>query len=262
MADRDAVGRRHRRRHQPGQQRGRDRGGADHQPGHQAVDLGPAPAAALLAVGPDQRDAARQDHRQTVARHRHRRTQAAFVCRQQVGAVGVDHHVLRRRHERDRDRQQRECLRRALGRGAGEHEEPQRQRQLRRDQPAAPPTQPRQVEAVHQRRPQELEGVGQADQAQEADRRDIQALDRQPGLHRLPGQRQRQARREAEQRDDEQPVQRGQALRGRARDRVGSSRGGRHRGHSRQPTQPASSRPGHSPQRAAALAGIGAGCCL
>ena len=80
------------------------------------------------------------------------------------------------------------------------------QRQLRQHQPAAAPAEPRQIEAVHQRRPQELEGVGQADQAQEADRGDVQPVHAQPGLHRLAGQRQRQARREAEQRDDDQAV--------------------------------------------------------
>ena len=35
---------------------------------------------------------------------------------------------------------------------------------------------PGQLEAVHQRRPQELEGVGQADQAEEADGRQVDAL--------------------------------------------------------------------------------------
>ena len=93
------------------------------------------------------------------------------------------------------------------------------------------------LEAVHQRRPQELEGVGQADQAQEADGRDVDAFDAEPGLHRLAGQRQRQARGEAEHGDDEQAVQRGQALRRGARDRFGSGRGGWHRGHSREAAQ-------------------------
>ena len=52
-----------------------------------------------------------------------------------------------------------------------------RQHQLRQHQPAAPPAEPRQVEAVHQRRPQELEGVGQADQAEEADGRHVEPFD-------------------------------------------------------------------------------------
>ena len=88
-------------------------------------------------------------------------------------------------------------------------------------QPAATPAEPRQVEAVHQRRPQELEGVGQADQAQEADGGHVEPFDRQPGLHRLPGERQRQPRRKAEHGDDDEAVQRGNALRSRARQRVG-----------------------------------------
>ena len=113
------------------------------------------------------------------------------------------------------------------GRGARQQQQRGGQGQLRQHQPAAPPAEQRQVEAVHQRRPQELEGVGQADQAEEADRRHVQAFHAEPGLHRLAGQRQRQAGSEAQHQHHGQPAPAGQT---RCESVVGRGNGRRHRG--------------------------------
>ena len=214
-----------RQRRQARQRQQREQRRARHQPGHRAVHLAPGPAAALRRIGPDQRDATRHDHRQPVAQHVERRAEPALGGAQQVGAVGVDHHVLRRRHERHRQRQQRKGLQRVLRRRGGQQQQREREPELCHHQPAAPAPEPRQqLEAVHQRRPQELEGVRQADQAQEADGRDVDALDAQPRLQRLAGQRQRQPRCEAEHADDEQAV-----CGDRARSHGRNHRQGRHR---------------------------------
>ena len=79
-------------------QRGEDRQ-AGHQHGHQPVDGGPGHADAVDRIRPDQRDAARQDHREAVAHHEQRGADAALARRQQVDAVGIDDDVLRRADE-------------------------------------------------------------------------------------------------------------------------------------------------------------------
>src|SRR2546427_13025033 len=60
--------------------------------------------------------------------------------------------------------------------------------------------------AVHQRRPQELVDVRLADEREPADRLDVDALDRQPGLQRGAGKRERQARGEAQQKKKKDPL--------------------------------------------------------
>jgi hypothetical protein len=110
-----------------------------------------------------------------------------------------------------RQGQQREGAQRFARRRGGQGQQRHRQRQLREHHPAAPPPATGQVEAVHQRRPDELEGVGQAHQGEEADVGDRQTVHRQPGLHGLPGECQRQARREAQRGHGQQPVQPSQA---------------------------------------------------
>ena len=114
-------------------------------------------------------------------------TQLALAGVQQVGAVGVDDDVLRGGHEGHEYREQRKGARGgARGRG-GEREQHGGERELREHEPAAAPAEQRPVEAVHQGRPQELEGVGQADQAEEADGGDVEPFDAEPGLHALQG---------------------------------------------------------------------------
>ena len=62
-------------------------------------------------------------------------------------------------------------------------------------------TQNRGLESVHQRCPEKLESIRNTDQAKETDRRQVNAVDGQPGLHRLPGQSQWQTRGETQKQD-------------------------------------------------------------
>jgi hypothetical protein len=62
------------------------------------------------------------------------------------------------------------------------------------------------LEAVHEGRPEELEGIGHAHQAQEADGGDIHPVHREPGLHGLAGEGQGQARGEAQEEDGGEAV--------------------------------------------------------
>ncbi len=80
------------------------------------------------------------------------------------------------------------------------------EQQLRGDQPAAPPAEHRRLEPVEQRRPDELEGVGQPGEREEADRLDVDVFDGEPGLQAAGRQRQRQAAREAEQQHRRDPA--------------------------------------------------------
>ena len=73
-------------------------------------------------------------------------------------------------------------------------------------QPRRRPKQPRQdrhVERVDQRRPKELHRVGRADQRKQPDGAEIDSALAHPDQQRRAGQRERQARREAEKHDDQ-----------------------------------------------------------
>lgn len=125
-------------------------------------------------------------------------------------APAVDHHVLRRpgeaecHGEHDRPGQ-------PVGRIA-ERDTRQRQhhRELRGDDPAAPAPQqaaePRRVVAVEERRPDELELVGQRHLAQQAQRRDPHARLRQPGRLRDVDQQERDTRAEAQDEHRREPA--------------------------------------------------------
>ena len=85
---------------------------------------------------------------------------------------------------------------------------PRHQHQLRQHQPAAPAAEParqhRHIERIDDRRPQEFDGVGRADQREQADGLEVDAdFRRIQSQQRRAGQRQRQPRREAEEQDDE-----------------------------------------------------------
>ena len=116
----------------------------------------------------------------------------------------------------------------AIGIARAEKDDRRHQQQLRGDEPAAPPPepprQPRHVERIDHRRPEELDRVGQARQRQQADGAEIDAAVGHPHAQRLARQRQRQPGREAEQQHDQharaantQPAHRGMRRRGRAR---------------------------------------------
>ncbi len=89
--------------------------------------------------------------------------------------------------------------------GAEEHDRRDQQK-LRQQQPAAAaaetPRQKRHVERVDQGRPQEFDGVGRADQREQADGAEIDAGLRHPDQQRRARQGQRQAGRKAEEQDD------------------------------------------------------------
>ena len=88
-----------------------------------------------------------------------------------------------------------------------EEEDRRHQQELAGDEPAAAPPElarePRHLERIDDRGPQELDGVGQADEGEHADGAEVDAAVGHPHSERLAGQRQRQARREAEQQHDE-----------------------------------------------------------
>jgi hypothetical protein len=203
LADRRArrIAQARRRLREPRQRQRGEHRQARHQRRHQAVDLGPGHADAGDAVRPDQRHAAGEDHREAVPHHEQRRADAALARRQQVDAVGIDDDVLRRADEGHQHAQSREEGQRQRGRDVGQREQRHGQQGLREHDPAAATPEQRQVDAIHQRRPQELEGVGDADQREEADGRHVQAVHREPGLHRQARQGQRQAGGEAHHED-------------------------------------------------------------
>ena len=82
----------------PGNARTPDRGPHQQQQ-HDAHDaIGTRPA--QPGIGQDEAAAARDQHGQPVAQHRHRRTRAPFLGREQVGPIGIEDHVLRGRQPR------------------------------------------------------------------------------------------------------------------------------------------------------------------
>ncbi len=131
----------------------------------------------------------------------HRGAETPLGLGQQVGTVGVHHHVLGSGQERHRQGRQGEQLGRRRRRQAGHQPQQPAQGQLGEHQPAPAPAQEGRLEAVHEGRPEELEGVGNAHQAEEADGGQVDAVHRQPGLHGLAGEGQGQAGGEAQHQD-------------------------------------------------------------
>ena len=113
---------------------------------------------------------------------------------QYIGTIGVDHNVLGCRNKGQEHRPLCEKQRLPTRREAGHGKQSQGQPRLRQDQPTASATEPRRLETIHQRRPQELERIGDADQPEKPDGGEVNAIDSQPGLQGLAGQGQRQAR--------------------------------------------------------------------
>ena len=82
---------------------------------------------------------------------------------------------------------------------------PMRDEHLRQQHPAAPASEAaeeRRVDPIDDRRPEELERVGEADPREEADRLERRALVAQPVAERVAGQQERQAGREAQREHD------------------------------------------------------------
>ena len=137
---------------------------------------------------------------------RGRRALQALVAH--LDAKGIHGDVLRRRREGDDqciDHQGEEIRARVAERHA---QQPEPDAGLCQEHPRASPAEPareqRQRHAVHHRRPHELERIGDADPADEADRRATDAILAQPGRQRREHQQERQAGREAQEqeRDD------------------------------------------------------------
>jgi hypothetical protein len=173
-----------------------------HQRRHDEVGVAPAQGRnRARSSNEDERKRARDERRDAVARDADRTCDAALLACHHVGAVGVDDDVLRGRGEGDDEREpgdEREIGARRLERHGGDSQD---KRELGEDEPAAAPPEKRRHEAVHRRRPEELPDIRNAHQRERADRRQVHALDRHPGLQRAAGERERQSRGEAERED-------------------------------------------------------------
>jgi hypothetical protein len=122
--------------------------------------------------------------------------------RQHVDAVGVDHHVLGGRHEGYEQHGRGDHEQVGGGLGAGQHHDRHDQQALGEQGPAAAPAEAvaeeRQSHAVHQRRPQEIDGIGRRGEREQPDVGPRHALVAQPDGQVGEYQRRRQAAREAQ----------------------------------------------------------------
>ncbi len=173
-----------------------------HEQRHRGVGRGPA-----REVGEPERAGRGHPHADAIAGDVVGGARAELVLGEDLDPVGVDHDVLAGREEGDQQRDQR-GEEQVLGRiGLAEAEDRADQAGLGQQQPAAAAAegsgQHRQRQPVHQGRPEELERVGRHDEAEQADRRDLDAVLGEPGRERAQHQQQRQPAGEAEQQDRE-----------------------------------------------------------
>jgi hypothetical protein len=128
---------------------------------------------------------------------------------QAFDAKRVDHDVLGRGHRRHQQRAERHEQRRARRIGQRQQQDRDDQQQLREHQPAAPAAErsreERHMQRIDQRRPQEFQRVGRADQREQADGPEIDAGFAHPHQQRRPRQRQRQPGGKAEQHHNQHP---------------------------------------------------------
>ena len=168
--------------------------------------IGPEPAGEL---GDDQRAGTGEQHRDAVADHHHGGAGALLPLLEQFDAVGVDHDVLARRQEGNEHREQRHAAEIGLWVAGAQAEDSERQQHLHEQEPATPAAEQRgerwQRHPIHDRRPGELPGIGQADEREQADGRLVDLGLGQPEGQRGQGQQQRQSAREAEQQHHEDP---------------------------------------------------------
>ena len=188
------------------------RDGADqHQRRHR--DIAPHPGAAARDAGrfksghDKQRARGRDQHADAIGRDVGRHAGGLFALRQTLDPECIDHDVLRRGHGRHQQRAERDIERRARGIGQRQQQDRDDQQQLRKHQPAAAAAEgareQRHMQRVHQRRPQEFQRVGRADQREQPDGAEIDAGLAHPHQQRRPRQRQRQPGGEAEQQHDQ-----------------------------------------------------------
>jgi hypothetical protein len=141
------------------------------------------------------RDGPREQHGRARKRVSGAHRQPLLGSFQDLDRVGVDHDVLRGRAERHEQSQNRDDADVGIREG-GEPEDREHQEELADQDPgaaAAHGADPR-AEAVHQRRPQELEAPGRLGQREQPDRPDVDAPVGQERRQRDPDESQRQAR--------------------------------------------------------------------
>ena len=162
----------------------------------------------MLEIG-DQRDGARSrdQHADAIGGDEIGHAGRLVLGRQIFDAEGVDDDVLGGRggrHDHRGERHHQRRLQRVLD---AEQDDRRHQQDLREHEPAAPvaeqAAEDRHLKGIDDGRPEELDGVGHADEREEADRAKIDADVFHPQEQRRAGQRERQARGEAEQKDDE-----------------------------------------------------------
>ncbi len=129
----------------------------------------------------------------------------------------VDHRILRRRRYAGDEAEGGEEAKLGARIGAGHGDQAHADADLGKDHPAAPAAKKadqRRRDAIDHRPPQELHRIGEADPRQEADRRQLDLVVRQPEPQGVADQHEGQARREAQQQHqgDLRPAKRRQHL--------------------------------------------------
>ena len=173
-----------RRRRRDGGGLGRDQRGDDadeEQRGRELID-----AAERQVIGGDQRQPAGDQHGGAIAEDVDGGAGGALVGREEIGAIGVGDDVLAGGAQGDTDGERGEGQRRGARRGGAERDERGAERELEQDDPAAATPAEGRTIAIDERRPQELERVGQRDGGEEPD-----AGERDPGLRQPRRQRRR-----------------------------------------------------------------------
>ncbi len=170
----------------------------DERAGHQEIDDAPR-----HPVGEDQGDRARGEHRHAVPEDVHPRSRSQFLRGEDLGAPGVDHDVLARAAEGDEERQERQRAGMRLRLGERHRGDDEEEGRLGHQHPPAATPEERGDEPVHQRGPEVLERVRQADEGEDPDHRQVDLFGRHPRLQGRAGQRQRDPGGETEQQDEE-----------------------------------------------------------
>ena len=142
------------------------------------------------------------DHGQPVAALVRRGQRSLLIQPCGFNAIGIQRNILRGRPKGHHHRTDNQRLQRLFGVHQRHAQQARHDDELREQQPAAPPPQQAveygQRQAVHQRRPDPLEGIGQAHPAQKADGGAINISLAQPEAQGAQHQQGRQACREAQ----------------------------------------------------------------
>ena len=165
--------------------------------GHQEIDDAPR-----HPVGEDQGDRARGEHRHAVSEDVHPRPRSQLLRGEDLGAPGVDHDVLARAAEGDEERQERQRAGMRRRRGERHRGDDEEEGRLGHQHPPAATAEERGDEPVHQRGPEVLDRVRQADEGEDPDHRQVDLFGRHPRLQGRAGQRQGDPGGETEQQDE------------------------------------------------------------